>query len=281
MTRYAIRHETRYRYAGFVTDIACTLRLKPVDWPGQRLVDYALVVEPAGFVADERGRACHRQHLEVTGPTEDLVITARAKVEVDRTVPFPQDDDPMIGTVPTGSHPLLDPAECLAPSPYAPFDAGIASWAAPVLTPGRPVLDAAFALARALHGAMRYQPGATDVETTPSQAFGRRAGVCQDFAQIMLVALRAHGVPAAYVSGYLPSGRPDLQGADASHAWIMVWAGEAQGWVGIDPTNALWMAGRHIVTAVGRDYGDVAPVTGVFMGPPGGSMTAAVEVVEG
>lgn len=279
MTRYDIRHETHYAYAGPVQDIACTLRLKPVNWPGQKLVSHRLEVSPEGFVALEKGLACHRQHLEVDGPTDALTITSHAVVEVDRLVPLPSADDARVGDMPRGNHPLLDPALCLGPSPYAPEDPAIALWAAPILTPGLSVLDGSHALALALHKEMTYAPGTTHVATLPSQAFGRREGVCQDYAQILIVALRAHGVPAAYVSGYIPSHHAMI-GADASHAWVLVWAGERQGWVGLDPTNALWMADRHVVTAAGRDYGDVAPVTGVFLGPPGGTMDARVEVRE-
>jgi transglutaminase-like putative cysteine protease len=99
----------------------------------------------------------------------------------------------------------------------------------------------------------------------------------------MIVAARAWGVPAAYASGYLrtlpPPGRPRLAGADAMHAWVMLWCGEALGWVGFDPTNDMLARGDHIFVAMGRDYADVAPLDGVFHGGAGQAMELAVDVV--
>jgi transglutaminase-like putative cysteine protease len=99
----------------------------------------------------------------------------------------------------------------------------------------------------------------------------------------MIIAARAFGVPAAYVSGYLrttpPPGQPRLVGADAMHAWVNLWCGEELGWVGFDPTNDLLVGAGHIFTAMGRDYADVAPLDGVFHGGEGQRMKVAVDVV--
>jgi transglutaminase-like putative cysteine protease len=112
-----------------------------------------------------------------------------------------------------------------------------------------------------------YEIGATTVSTTPPMSFALRAGVCQDFAHIMISGMRGIGLPAAYVSGYLrtvrKSGAPSLQGADAMHAWVWVWCGEAAGWFGLDPTNGVLAGEDHVVVAIGRDYADVAPIGGV------------------
>ena len=89
-----------------------------------------------------------------------------------------------------------------------------------------------------------YDPKATEISTPLDEVFEKRRGVCQDFAQVMIAGLRGLGLPAAYVSGYLrtvpPPGRPRLQGADATHAWVSVWCGEQLGWIGFDPTNDIW-----------------------------------------
>ncbi len=120
------------------------------------------------------------------------------------------------------------------------------------------------------------------VDTPPREAFEKRGGVCQDFAQIMISGLRAAGLPAAYASGYLrtlpPPGRPRLVGADATHAWVLLWCGPDRGWVGVDPTNGIWMAGDHIVMAIGRDYADVAPIDGIVLGSGAQKMDVSVDV---
>ena len=123
---------------------------------------------------------------------------------------------------------------------------------------------------------------ATLVDTPPHEAFAKRRGVCQDFAQIMLTGLRAAGLPAAYASGYIrtipPPGEERLVGADATHAWVLLWCGVERGWVGVDPTNGIWMAEDHIVMAVGRDYAEIAPVDGVVLGSGAQAMEVSVDV---
>ncbi len=128
--------------------------------------------------------------------------------------------------------------------------------------------EAVMALTRKIKADFAYQPGATKVGTSVAEAFEKRHGVCQDFAHVMIAGLRANGIPAAYVSGFLrtlpPPGKPRLQGADAMHAWVTVWLGRETGWVGFDPTNAVMAGSDHIVVAIGRDYSDVSPVAGVL-----------------
>ena len=137
--------------------------------------------------------------------------------------------------------------------------------------PGRPILDGAADLMPRIRADFVYDPEATDVSTPLDEAFEKRHGVCQDFAHVMIAGLRGLGLPAAYVSGYLrtlpPPGKPRLEGADATHAWVSLWCGAELGWVGFDPTNAL--AGRRTTTsssAVGRDYADVSPIDGIILG---------------
>ena len=139
------------------------------------------------------------------------------------------------------------------------------------------------AVGQALHKTMTYDPEATDVATPPADAFAARRGVCQDYAQIMVAGLRAVGIPAGYVSGFLrtypPPGQPRLEGVDAMHAWVMAWAGPVQGWVEYDPTNAQWAGEDYITVAMGRDYADAAPVKGAMRTAGGQDSTQAVDVI--
>jgi transglutaminase-like putative cysteine protease len=125
-----------------------------------------------------------------------------------------------------------------------------------------------------------YDAEATDVSTAPGDAFQARHGVCQDFAHIMICGLRGLGLPARYVSGFLrtfpPPGRPRMEGADATHAWVCLWCGQDTGWIGFDPTNDVLAQDDHIVLATGRDYSDVAPIDGIILAP--GKQTLDVEV---
>jgi transglutaminase-like putative cysteine protease len=113
-------------------------------------------------------------------------------------------------------------------------------------------------------------------------SFALRRGVCQDFAHIMISGMRGIGLPVGYVSGYLrtvtSAGTTRLEGADAMHAWVMVWCGEQHGWHGLDPTNAIPAGDDHVVVAIGRDYSDVAPIDGVVLASGRQQLRVAVSV---
>ena len=149
------------------------------------------------------------------------------------------------------------------------------------IPPGTPVLVGAQALCHRIHQDFAYVPGATGADTLPAESFERREGVCQDFAHVMLAALRSLRLPARYVSGYLrtvpPPGQKRLEGADASHAWVSVWE-PAFGWIDFDPTNDLVPSTDHVSLAHGRDYADVSPVSGVVIGAGEQKLDVGVDV---
>ena len=172
------------------------------------------------------------------------------------------------------------PHHFLAASPRLPEEPAFAEYARAALPAGAGAAEAVEAVGLALHRDMAFDAQATEVDTPALEAFRRRRGVCQDFTHAMIACLRALGVPAGYVSGFLrtvpPPGRPRLQGADAMHAWVRAWCGRDAGWVEYDPTNACLAGDGHVAVARGRDYSDVAPVRGVLRSA--GSQTSRHEV---
>lgn len=286
---YDIAHITRFDYGAHVKFARCNLRLEPIDWPGQRLDSYMLRVSPAGRTTPARAEAglANVTRLTVDEPVRRLTIESIARIAVDRLVPNPETGDPTLGEVAAMARDSRDltaagPSSYLFPSPLIPLDREIAAYCAPDLEPGRNALDAGIALARRIQRDFEFDPAATLVDTPPHEAFAKRRGVCQDFAQIMITGLRAAGLPAAYASGYIrtipPPGQERLVGADATHAWVLLWCGPSRGWIGLDPTNGIWMASDHIVVAVGRDYGEIAPVDGVVLGSGAQEMSVSVDV---
>ena len=151
------------------------------------------------------------------------------------------------------------------------------------ITPTMSALEIVLAVGKALHDKMEFDSTATDVLTTPKDAFANGRGVCQDFAHIQIACLRGLGIPAGYVSGFLrtlpPPGEERLEGADAMHAWIRAWCGVELGWVEYDPTNDVIVGEDHIVVAYGRDYSDVSPVRGTMRSSGGQSTAHSVDVV--
>jgi len=286
---YDIRHVTRFDYGGNVKFARCNLRLKPIHWSGQRLLDYDLRISPAGRVSPARAEAglANVVRLVVDEPVRHLVIESLSRIDIDRPVPMPSDGSPRLHDIAVAARASRDPspagpASYLFPSPLIPLDRDIADYCALDLDPDRSALDAAIALAQRIQNDFAFDPHATLVDTPPHEAFLKRGGVCQDFAQIMITGLRAAGLPAAYASGYIrtipPPGQARLVGADATHAWVLLWCGPELGWVGVDPTNGIWMAGDHIVMAIGRDYGEIAPIDGVVLGSSAQKMDVSVDV---
>ncbi len=289
MMLYRIRHVTRFDYAQPVAFARCNLRLKPILWSGQMIEEYALSIQPGGRTYPARAEAglANVVRLVVEHEASSLTIDSSAQVRVDRQIPIPAVSDPTIAQIAAWARDSRDPtpagpAAYLFPSPLIPLDRDIADWCAEELHPGRGILEAGIALAQRIQRDFAFDPTATLVDTPPHEAFAKRGGVCQDFAQIMLSGLRAAGLPAAYVSGYLrtlpPPGQPRLVGADATHAWVLLWGGPDLGWVGVDPTNGIWMAEDHIVMAVGRDYADIAPIDGIVLGSGAQAMHVSVDV---
>jgi transglutaminase-like putative cysteine protease len=141
-------------------------------------------------------------------------------------------------------------------------------------------VEAAVDLTRRIHTDFKYDSTVTDVNTTTEEALELKAGVCQDFAHVQIACLRSLGLPARYVSGYLRTepapGKERLVGADQSHAWVSLYAGQVFGWIDLDPTNARISDVNHVPICVGRDYSEVSPMRGVVLG--GGETVLRVSV---
>ncbi len=284
---YSVRHVSTVKYASPVSQAQFNLRLSPWSWKGQTLRKSSLVVEPAPDTREEIAGpyGVNTTSISYAEPLEKLEVTSEFEIEVNP--PAPPASDPAASAVRDAACGLRD-MSVLSPAPYL-FASRIAGtvdaiddWACRFFQEDAGTIESARALMSAIHEEFTYSTDATTSTTPTSEAFEVRAGVCQDFAHIMIIALRAFGIPAAYVSGYLrtlpPPGQPRLVGADAMHAWVNVWCGEELGWIGFDPTNDCLTRDDHIVIGMGRDYADVAPIDGTFIGSAPQTMTSAVDV---
>ena len=287
--KYRVTHVTEVKYDALVNLARFNLRLKPAEWQGQTLTGYRMEVSPVPrVIVDEYGPfVVNTARLTLDKPTASLTVTSEFTVTVERVLPRLDEHAPSLAQV--RSQALADrglsardPASYLFASPIAVMAPEIAAWAASRLGGDTSVIAAASSLMHAIHDEFSYDSKATKADTPPIEAFRARRGVCQDFAHVMIIALRHFGIPAAYVSGYLrtnpPPGKDRLVGADATHAWVNVWCGTSLAWIGFDPTNAILVGNDHIYTAMGRDFTDVSPLDGVFIGGAGQRMTVSVEV---
>ena len=286
---YQVHHRTTIRYDVPVAQARFNIRLRPYGWPGQRILTQSLTFSPQPDESrDEAGPYCvNRSLIGFAGKLSELAIDSRFTVEVAPLAP--DGEGPSLATVRQQALGVRD-ISVVSPAPYlfasriADAHSAIADWAGSMLSADQPIVAAATGIMSAIHRDFAYRPGATSSATAPAEAFERREGVCQDFAHVMIVALRSQGIPAAYVSGYLrtvpPPGQERLVGADAMHAWTAVWCGTELGWIGFDPTNDCLALGDHILIAMGRDYADVSPIDGTFVGSAPQYMDTAVDVIE-
>ena len=280
MRTYRIRHETAYHYEGPITSSYGLYHLAPRDIARQRVLAHRVQVTPApaerASYVDVYGNL--RTWYHVTEPHTDLAIVGTTDIDVG-----PQQVDPGLLARPwEQARPDIrrdvgdwwEAVDFTLPSPRVDVLPEVAAYAAPSFPPGRPLGPAVEDLNHRIHDDFTYDPRATTVTTRVGDVLRLRAGVCQDFAQLMVACLRSHGLAGRYVSGYLATvpapGKPRNIGADATHAWVGVWVPGA-GWYDLDPTNDRQVDESHATVAWGRDYSDVAPVRGVIFGAGGGS----------
>jgi transglutaminase-like putative cysteine protease len=216
-----------------------------------------------------------------------LTVTAVSKVHVAPLASPEAHETPAWETVRDQLHAPstsreLEACQFCFDSPHVKLSGELASYALPSFPAGRPILEGAMDLMRRIREEFAYDPAATTVSTPLDTVLRLRRGVCQDFAHLQIGCLRALGLAARYVSGYLltmpPPGQPRLIGADASHAWLGVYCGE-RGWVDLDPTNNVIPSTNHITLAWGCDYSDVCPIKGVFIGGGHHAMDVWVDVL--
>lgn len=267
------------------------LRVLPARLPGrQELIRERLDISPLPQERREFTDFFATRVVEIAMPaglTEfRLSMTARVRREAEIAT---LDLSPAPAALPQelAAHLSLGPASphhFLGPSPRIPRIEAIAAFARSATAGAVTTRQAVDRLGAALHDRMTFDAKATEVDTPPDTAFALRRGVCQDFAQIMISGLRSLGIPAAYVAGYLrtlpPPGKPRLEGADAMHAWVAAWCGDEMGWLDHDPTNDCWVGTDHVTVGMGRDYGDVAPITGVLRTDGGQSSRLTVDFRE-
>ena len=278
--RLRIEHTTAVRYSGAVLTSFNEARMTPLTLPSQTTLESRVTAGPGTVpvwtYSDYWGS--YVSVFDLPEAHDDLEIRAVATVETESSAGLPADgrlDWPGLRAQ-AGRGRLL---EFVLPTTLTTVtdevsDAAIVEISGRSLSPD----EAAAAISALVHDHVTYMPGATGVRTNAQEAWDKGQGVCQDMAQLAVSLMRAAGIPARNVSGYLhpdPEARPGSTAIGQSHAWVEYWAGS---WTPLDPTSGAAVAERHVVVARGRDYGDVPPLKGIYHGPPESDMRVTVEV---
>ena len=279
---YSIRHLTKFHYEKAVSESIMETRMHPRSDANQRCLTFQLSVMPRCRVFSYRDHLANQvHHFDIPAGHSQLVIVAEALVEVQPQVSLPDALPPSawaeLDEVVHGGDfwEMLFPSEFAHPTPELKTLAGILD----VQRRDDP-LSVLHRLNHQIYEYFAYKPNSTSADSPIDEALKARAGVCQDFAHIMIALVRSElRIPCRYVSGYLYHGEKGTDRSDdtATHAWIEAFLPEL-GWVGFDPTNNLSTGERHVRTAIGRDYADVPPTHGIFRGRTESHLTVAVRV---
>jgi transglutaminase-like putative cysteine protease len=275
--RYQVKHITKYKYAGKVSHCYNLANLLPRNTARQSCLESRIIISPQETHANKRTDyfGNNSYHFEIQTPHSELSITAESVIDVaeirsDLNFDFGisyADALSFLKKVPAIE--VIQAREFCLDSPMIKTSKELADYARPSFSLSRQLYTCVEELTRRIFQDFTYTPGFTNIATPLSEVLAHKKGVCQDFAHLQVGCLRAMGIPAKYVSGYMetlpPLGQKKLVGADATHAWIAYYSPQ-EGWIEFDPTNNVRAGIQHIVTAEGRDYYDVTPLKGVIFG---------------
>ena len=281
MPKYSIKHITRYTYPAPVIDSANQVMLFPIDDTQQEVKKHELVIthQPTVEVfTDYFGNqvgifSVITSHTELTIQSVIEMIIHEIQVPPD-TTPAAQQWENLVT--------LRDQIPYIEFLTLEKFDAyaAIKAVATSVINESTTPFAGAQLLSEFVYNNFEYKKGITSVETKVDEIWKLKAGVCQDFAHVLLVMLRIIGIPARYVSGYICPKNRELRGEGATHAWVEAYI-PFYGWIGLDPTNNCIVNDRHVRLAIGRSFSDCTPVKGTYKGSSEHTLEVSVTIENG
>jgi transglutaminase-like putative cysteine protease len=277
MAIFRIHHVTRYEYDRPVKESVNEIRIYPYQCPDQEILQHELMItgQPEVYsFTDYFGNKVGNfnllpPHMVLTIESKLLVrTTASSQLHINFHSTFAQLQQEMADSLL-----LLE----LARPDLINTQGAIDDIRTEIVQPDKSVAAVTEHCSEYIFKNFKYLKGITNVETTVDEILQHRAGVCQDFAHLMLHILRSCGIPCRYVSGYICPNKDGMRGEGATHAWVEAWI-PGYGWAGIDPTNNIWVTNKHVKLSVGRHFNDCSPIKGTFKGPARQKLSVFVAV---
>ncbi len=278
MATYFIKHVTKYSYDNPVIDAANQLRLHPINDEFQNVNSHYLVITNNAHVQTYLdyyknivGSFMITEAITELYIESNIEVTTFSKILPEDTI-APETQWKELENI-KYDDPFVD---FLIHKPFSGTNE-LAQIIDEKQIKHKTVYQALQKLCDYVYNLIKYTKGVTKVDSSIDEVWKIKAGVCQDFTNIMLQALRMCGIPARYVSGYICPNSDNTRGEGATHAWIEAYI-PFYGWLGFDPTNNTIANDCHVRLAVGRDYSDCAPVKGVFKGDANADLFVKVNV---
>lgn len=276
MALFYIHHTTHYQYAGPVVDSANQIKLYPVQDERQRVFQHVLTVSPhvPEIITLEDYFGNRTGFYTYVLPHEQMKIDNSFSVEIWPVVlPARGEADWCWRALHSEESRLQKHDFLLAEQVKA--ESEIRSMVAERVREDEHPVESILRLSDYIFEHFTYRKGVTSIETEVDELWALRAGVCQDFAHLLLYMLRSVDIPSRYISGYICPGTSEWRGEGATHAWVEAWLPDL-GWVGIDPTNKCLAGDRHVRLAHGRNFSDCTPVKGTYRGATEHTLEVAV-----
>ncbi|TAG12607.1 MAG: transglutaminase family protein [Sphingobacteriia bacterium] len=264
MAVFKIHHITKYEYNQPVKESVNEIKIYPANSATQQVLEHHLQITGNPEVllfTDYWGNKVGNFNL--LRPHKELLIESKLLIQT------AAEDLPSLPVIPIREA-VFDPLDLqllvYVQSGKIIAQSFIDAVIEKIYDPKKSIVDIAFECSGYVFENFSYIKGITTIETTVDEIIEHQSGVCQDFAHLLLVLLRTMRIPARYVSGYICPNKNGMRGEGATHAWVEFYIPE-YGWVGIDPTNNVWVSGHHVKLSVGRGFIDCTPAKGTFKGP--------------
>ena len=278
MATFFIKHTTKYNYNAPVIDGATLTRLHPINDDNQKVISHLISITNNPFIESFIDFYNNRVGtFMVIEPHDELNIISEVEVV---TSPKLIPDDSIDKTLQWEElKRIKNTTDFIDFTAHKPFKGSkeITDVILDLMLKTKSPFQAVLAICEYVYNNFEYKTGVTNVKTSLEEAWELKVGVCQDFTNVMLRMVKMLGIPARYVSGYICPNDEITRGEGATHAWIEAYI-PFYGWLGFDPTNHAIANENHVRLAIGRDYGDCAPVKGVFKGSVEAEMQVTVSV---
>lgn len=277
MSVFTIHHITKYEYDRPVKESVNEIKVFPYAEKDQEVLQHDIIItdQPNILIFDDywgNKTGC----FNLLSPHKEMIIESKLKVRTSKdlnpqfSIPsYVKDLEPYIEKD-------LHLLELVRTSESKSIDM-MGTYINQFFNPSKTIAEIVKDCCAFIFTEFTYIKGITNIETTVDEIVAQKAGVCQDFAHVMLELLRMVGIPSRYVSGYICPNKNGMRGEGATHAWIEAYIPH-YGWVGSDPTNNAWATNNHVKLAVGRNFNDCTPAKGTFKGPAKQSLSVYVSV---